>query len=306
MSTTQGNIFWLASYPKSGNTWTRAFIANLLHEEPDPVDINELFTGAIASSRDWVESALDFDIDELSHDEVDQLRPAAYRYLSQQLDSPGYHKIHDAYTYLPSGEPLIPPAATRGALCIIRNPLDVAISFAHHSHCTIDRSIQNMAKPDFAFCKSVKHLSNQLRQHLLSWSAHVSSWIDAPDIAKLVVRYEDMRLRPIETFSRIATFLELPNDETSVATALEQCRIERLQAQEAEKPFKERAARAESFFRKGIVGDWQTGLTEEQINTIIQDHQLVMQRMGYLDSNAMPVTAYNQPRVMPEFMTDKI
>ena len=285
----RGNIFWLASYPKSGNTWTRAFIANLLHEEPEPVDINEFHTGAIASGREWLESALDFDINELSQDEIDQLRPVAYNWLSQQLEAPGYHKCHDAYTHLPNGEALIPAAATRGALCIIRNPLDVAISFAHHSGSTIDKSIENMGKPDFSFCGGAKGYYNQLRQHLLSWSAHVTSWADATDLNRMVVRYEDMRLNPIETFTQIASFLKLPNDKKSITEALEHCRIEKLQAQEREKSFKEKSAKAASFFRKGIVGDWQETLTEQQIQTIISDHKTVMQRFGYLDSHGLPI-----------------
>jgi aryl sulfotransferase len=288
----QGNIFWLASYPKSGNTWTRAFIANLLNENPEPVDINEFFTGAIASSREWVEYGLDFDIEELNHQEIDKLRPAAYRWLSQQLKEPGYHKIHDAYTLLDSAEPLLPFDATRGALVIVRNPLDVAISFAHHSGRTIDQTIESMAKPDFAFAKSRKGLSQQLRQKLLSWSAHVASWVDAEGINKLVVRYEDMRLQPLNTFTNMATFLELPNDEASVASALASCDMERLQAQESEKSFKEKSSRAEKFFRKGIVGDWQNTLTDEQVQRVVDTQAEMMHRFGYLDDASQPVTRY--------------
>ncbi len=293
LATNPGNIFWLASYPKSGNTWTRAFISNLRHEEPEPVDINAFFTGAIASARGWVESALDFDINELSHDEIDKLRPTAYNWLSQQLKEPEYHKIHDAYTRQSNGEALIPSTATRGALIIIRNPLDVAISFAHHSSCSIDRSITNMGNPNFAFCKGQRSLSNQLRQQLLSWSQHITSWADATELNRLVVRYEDMHTKPLETFTQMATFLELTNDEASISDALEQCKIEKLQTQELTKGFREKSAQAKSFFRKGIVGDWQQTLTEEQIATIVNDHKEVMQRFGYLDDKEQLITQFN-------------
>jgi len=285
ITTPQANIYWLASYPKSGNTWTRAFIANLLHEEPEPVDINEFHTGAIASGREWVEAALDFDINELSHDEIDLLRPAAYRWLSQKMKSPSYHKIHDAYTYLPNGEALIPAEATKGALCIIRNPLDIVISFAHHNNCSIDKAIANMGASNFSFCSGQKRMHNQLRQWLLSWSEHVISWVDAPNLNTLVVRYEDMKHSPLPTFTQIATFLELPNDKDLVIKALEHCTIEKLKAQEAENSFKERSVKAESFFRKGQVGDWQNTLTDGQIINLSNDHQNVMQRFGYLDAH---------------------
>ena len=279
----QPNIYWLASYPKSGNTWVRAFIANLLNEEPDAIDINAMHTGAIASARQWVESALDFDIDELSYDEIDRLRPNAYRWLSQQLDCPGYHKIHDAYTYLTNGEPLIPIDATKGALCIIRNPLDVSISLAHHSSLTIDEVIESIGSNNHAFCNNPKYFHNQLRQWILGWSDHVSSWVDAPNIKTQIVRYEDMKKAPLDTFTQIAAFLELPNDMNSITTALEHCKIENFQAQETLMPFREKKARTGKFFRKGIVGDWKETLTDAQIKTIIDDHRTVMQRFGYLD-----------------------
>jgi hypothetical protein len=186
----------------------------------------------------------------------------------------------------------LPAEATRGALVIVRNPLDVTISFAHHSGRSIDQTIESMANPEFAFCKSRKGLSQQLRQKLLSWSAHVASWTDATELKKLVVRYEDMRLQSLETFTRMASFLELPNDEISVATALEHCDMERLKAQELEKGFNERRSRAEKFFRKGIVGDWQNTLTEEQVQRIVEAQAGVMRRFGYLDASGQPVTTY--------------
>lgn len=283
------NIFWLASYPKSGNTWIRIFIANLLHQGPESVDINEFHSDAMASERGWVESALGFEINELSHDEVDQLRPAAYRWASQQLTSPGYHKIHDAYIYLPNGEPLIPAEAIKGALCVIRNPLDVAVSFAHHSGWSIDQCIENMGNERFAFCGSSTQLYVQLRQRLLSWSRHVTSWVDAPAIKRHVVRYEDMKLSPIDTFSQIAAFLELPIDRLSITEALERCTFEKLQAQEKQKPFKEKSARSDRFFRKGIVGDWMNTLSDQQIARVVNDQREVMQRFGYLDAQDNPL-----------------
>jgi len=285
-----GGIYWLASYPKSGNTWMRAFIANLRNEKPDEIDINEINTGAIASGRGWIDDALGFDTADLSHDEIDLLRPAVYRWYAKEYEYIGYHKTHDAYTLLPNGEPLIPPDATLGALCIIRNPLDVAISFSHHCHCSIDKSIENMGNPDFKFCGNPNRLDNQLRQWLLSWSKHVLSWADATDINRLVVRYEDMKLNSLETFTQVAEFLQLPAEKDKVEDALDKCAFEKLQQQEKEKGFDEKSPKHESFFRKGIVGDWQETLTKEQIDRVINDHAEVMQRFGYLDTEGNPIT----------------
>ena len=283
-------LFWLASYPKSGNTWTRAFIANLLNEDQAPVDINTFNTGAIASGRGWVQQAFDFNINELSHDEIDQLRPLAYQWLSDQATEFEYHKTHDAYSYIDDNktQPLFPIDATAGALVIVRNPLDVAISFAHHNHCSIDQSIENMCNPNFAFCGKANRLHNQLRQWLWTWSSFNKSWINAP-IHKCMVRYEDMKQTPLETFTKVASFLNLPNNEEQIAAAIEKCKIENLQNQEKETPFIERSAKAASFFRKGIVGDWKSTLTKPQIDKIIESHHELMVELNYLDCNGNPM-----------------
>ncbi len=288
-----GNIFWLASYPKSGNTWVRAFIANLQQGANRAIDINQLNTGEIASSREWVESALDFSISELSHDEIDRLRPHIYIWLSKKMRSPQYHKIHDAYIRLPDDQPLVPSAATRGALVIVRNPLDVAVSFAHHYGCSIDTAICNMGDPAFSFAGRLDKQHSQLRQQLLTWSEHIASWMDAEPLSRLVVRYEDMLANGTAEFTKIAQFLELPCTPEKIKKALGYCNFNALKLQEKGTSFREKSCVASQFFRKGVVGDWKSTLTEKQVHTVIADHKEVMMRLGYLNEKGQPVERFD-------------
>jgi len=281
-------IFWLASYPKSGNTWTRIFLANLLNEQNVEIDINSLSIGHIASSPEWVEDALGIDLGELDHEEIDRLRPVAYLWIAEHEET-AYHKIHDAYTYLSDGMPLIPVEATRGAVCLIRNPLDVAVSYANHNNISIEKSVESICNRKHAFNKTVKGKSNQLRQILHTWSGHIESWLDA-DINKLVVRYEDMLEQPISSFTSIAQFLDIETSQQEIVLALEKSHFDILRKQEEEIGFKEKAPKVKHFFRKGVVGDWQSVLSEEQIEKIVSVNRSGMQRMGYLDDQGMPVT----------------
>ena len=69
-------IVWLASYPKSGNTWFRMLIANLLAQDETPADINDLpECRDIASAREWFDQATMIEAGLLTHNEVDCLRP---------------------------------------------------------------------------------------------------------------------------------------------------------------------------------------------------------------------------------------
>jgi hypothetical protein len=282
-----GGIYWLASYPKSGNTWFRTFLRNLIEDGDEPADINDLGTGDIASSRGWLDEVLGFDTAELDPDEVERLRPVVYGW-SLRDAAIGYHKIHDAYITTVDGEPLVSREATLGALYLLRNPLDVAPSYANHNHGSIDDAITKMSETDHALCNSRKSLPNQVRQKLLSWSEHVLSWVDAPGLNCRVIRYEDMLRQPTGTFTEATRFLQLPDDAARIEKALRFSDFRELARQEAAKGFREKRPRTERFFRQGQSGAWRDQLTPEQVERIIADHGPVMRRFGYLDAEGRP------------------
>jgi hypothetical protein len=279
-----GGIYWLASYPKSGNTWFRLFMQNLQSVGTQPVQINALAAEPIAAGHRWMSEILGFNSADLSHDEMDQLRPQVYEW-SLRNAMPSYHKVHDAWSYLKNGEPLLSARATRGVLYVVRNPLDVAVSLANYGFYTIDQAIADMANPHLALCSKRGRRELQLRQWLFTWSQHVASYLDAPDISLQVLRYEDMKHDPLPHFMRAARFLQLPCDEDKIRKAVAFCEITLLQRQEKQAPFKENVSSAGNFFRKGVVGDWQEQLSELQIQRITDAHGPMMQRLGYLDAS---------------------
>jgi hypothetical protein len=274
-------IVWLASYPKSGNTWIRAFLTALLNPDKDGLDINNMVPSTIASSRQLFDEMSGVSASDLLPEEIDRLRPAIYRQNAMESDELLYHKIHDAWIRLPNGEPLVPADVTRAVIYIIRNPLDVAVSFAHHLHSSIDKTIDIMNNPDYAFCDRRDRLVNQLRQRLLTWSGHVKSWVDESGLPVWVIRYEDMLTKSEMTFSKAVKFIGLQYTSTEIKAALELCHFSTLQKQEAEKGFSEKNMRSPSFFRKGTAGDWRNVLTREQVLKIMGAHEAMMARFGY-------------------------
>lgn len=283
-----GGIYWLASYPKSGNTWFRTFLKNLTSNTDTPADINQLNTGSIASSRNWIDDVIGFDTSDLRQDEIENLRPHVYRW-THRSDEIAYHKIHDAYTYTVEGRPLVDDVATLGALYIIRNPLDVAPSYANHRNSSIDDAIGFMADPAHALARSRKALPDQLLQFMGTWSEHVISWVDAEKLNVKVIRYEDMHATPSQTFGSAADFLGLEPDADRRDRAIAFSSFDIVAEQESRTGFRERPAKAARFFRKGTAGDWRTTLTDAQVARIIADHGAVMSRFGYLDSASQPI-----------------
>jgi len=276
------NIFWLASYPKSGNTWFRVFLSNLFKEDEQPASINDLHHTPIASARQPFDEATGLPSSDMTFEEVDRLRPEVYRLQAREAEDIQFRKVHDAYTYLEDGSPLFPTDVSRGAVYFIRNPLDVLISFAHHSATEPGKMVDVINDPEKAFGRSPEKLFNQLRQKLSSWSGHVKSWVDQPNLPVHVMRYEDMRREPLKVFMDAVRFLNLDSGEEDVKKALNKSDLSVLQEQEQKQGFKEKMIRADKFFRKGQVDEWREVLTNEQVETVIKEHKDIMKRFGYL------------------------
>ena len=277
-------MYWLASYPKSGNTWFRVFISNLLSSESAAVSINALIPLGQANSRDGIDAVLGFCSGDLYQDEMQALRPSVYAWQQKNLTNTCYMKTHDACERVASGDLVICQQATAGALYLIRNPLDIAVSYANHRSCSVDSAIDCLNDPHHCLAEhdSTKQ-KKQIEQRLLSWSMHVESWLDTPEVETMPVRYEDMLATPQETFTKAAAFLRLPTDRDTINQAIRNSSFQGLRKQEESSPFRERPPRVSRFFRSGSAGGWRTDLSTKQVDRIIREHESVMHRFGYLD-----------------------
>ena len=287
---------WLASYPKSGNTWFRMLVANLSAEDGRPVDINNLPEDhGIASSRGMFDHYTLVDTGLLTHDEIDCLRPRLHEELARVAQNPEagklghappvrFVKVHDAYTLTPKGEPLLAGArGADGAVVIVRDPRDVAPSLANHLGKSIDGAITIMNDAAAKYSAPPGRQAAQLRQTLGSWSEHVESWLDQTDIPVHLVRYEDMQGDAVGTFAEVLNFAGYPASVERIAQAAALATFSELARQEREKGFKEasRADGGRKFFRRGQAGTWRDELTPEQIARIEAVHASMMRRLGY-------------------------
>lgn len=280
-------IVWLASYPKSGNTWVRVFLANYIRNLATPVDINELEGDYIASSREVFDEVTGLEASDLTASEIARLRPAVYRALAARTSETILMKTHDAFCRTESGEAIVgDQQATHGVVYLIRNPLDVAVSLAHHTGGGIDRTVDHIVKENARAADQAGYLPRQLPQALGSWGEHVRSWVDQSGLPVRVVRYEDLVADPVENFTAIVDAVGLSLDRERVVRAMGFSSFEELQAQESRNSFRERTDRAGKFFRKGVVGDWREQLSGAQADRIIAAHHDTMRRYGYLEDAA--------------------
>lgn len=250
------NIVWIASYPKSGNTWFRVLLHNILNNPEQPTHINELELSNIASSRTLFDQFSGISSSDLTPKEIETLRPQVYRKLAESSDETIYMKVHDAWTLNSQGVALFPKDVTCSVIYIIRHPLDVAVSLSYHNSEDVKTSLNKLGESSFGLCLREKRLFNQLPQKLLSWSEHVRTWVLESGLRVHVIRYEDMHKQPETAFSEALKFLEIPHTAKDLENAIENSSMGALQKQEKEDGFNEKPINASSFFRKGVLSDW--------------------------------------------------
>lgn len=281
-------LIWLASYPKSGNTWLRAFIHNLIRGGQVTYDINRLDDLVVsASSRGWYDSAHGDSTTGLSEKDVLRLRPYAHAQISRRSSDDIFVKTHSRMARL-DGVDLISPRLSAGAICIVRNPLDVVVSAADHYGITIDEMIEVMADPNFRTAADAAHVS----EYIGDWSGHVDSWTAVPDRRLLVLRYEDLLVAPRREFARFCAFLGLNPPPRRFENAIAASSFPVLKAHEMERGFKERAPHSKAFFRSGQSGAWRQVLSSRQADRICAHHAKVMERFGY--PGPLPTTTARQ------------
>lgn len=276
-------IVWLASYPKSGNTWLRIFLQNYRADAGQPVDINALDISFISSLRVQFDDAIGIKSSDLTHAEIDQLRPLALRIFAMRLPAPVFFKSHDVYYLLPDGTPLFPSDVSRGAVYIVRNPLDVAVSYASFFRLSLDQAIDAMATPHNQLAVNQRHLLPNLRQHLDTWSQHVYSWTTQTDMPLVTIRYEDMHLNPEEAFAAVVSLVGWPLDMARLRRAIDYASFDHVRQQESSGGFREKIHNQAPFFRQGKIGTWRDALTDAQAQRIVHMHGDVMRQWGYLD-----------------------
>jgi len=270
-------IIWLASYPKSGNTWLRAFLANHFQNKSRAIPINELPNYAIGDNfLVHYERLLKKSESDISDEEATEARAKVHHWFASAQGHTAFVKTHNIVGKV-DDHPLITPEATAGAIYIMRHPFDVAISWSHHYKTSLDKAVDALCRTGNALPRG-----NGLLTHLGSWAEHVHSWTTAPGLTRHVLRYEDLQNQPRRSFAALVGFLGLPPDQARLKRSIRFSSFRELANQERKKGFVEaRPDGATRFFRDGRVGSGTEGLTPEQQQRLSDALGDVMSRYGY-------------------------
>jgi hypothetical protein len=276
---TRRSIIWLASYPKSGNTWTRLFLANYLSNAAEPVPINAAHRFAMGDGIVKMYNLVAgraIDPQDLSL--ALRLRDGVLRGIVANNADVNFVKTHNARV-APEGVALIPDRYTRSAIYIIRNPLDMVLSYARHYGITHEDAAGKICHPDNANLPT----ETSVAQYLSSWDTHVKTWMAYAPWKRLLLRYEDLLDDPEAQFTKVLELVGVPVDAERLARAIRFSSFDELSKQEEAEGFIERPKESDKFFRKGQKDQWKTDLDPALADMIREKMGETMKRYGYLE-----------------------
>lgn len=274
-------IWWLASFPKSGNTWVR-YMLELYYGGLDTTinnmsivsdDIRAVDTQAVTAKPR----------NQLGHEECILLRPAMlhHKITMHRRLLPIIVKTHNRIDV--HRDYMLVPWLTFGAIYLVRDPRDVAISWAKHMGVTIDDAIDFMNNHEAALENSQS--PSTLTSYLGTWSVHTKSWFELQEKPVITVRYEDILEKPFESLMTFLRFInqnqDLEIDESRARRAVTQASFPEMQRQEFEGHFREKG-KGDAFFNKGTSGHWKETLSKSQVDKIKAHHKEMMETFDYI------------------------
>lgn len=284
------NIFWLASYPKSGNTMLRLFISLYFFTKDGYLNDFNVINNIKSLNNYKIYKKLK-DIPPL---DSFILKPeiisnywlrAQKKIMELQPKEIFFLKTHNAKIKFNSFD-FTNSFVTRGFIYVVRDPRSVLLStMDHYGHKTYENAAE--------YLLSDKHITyvkgNLMPEFILSWKSHFLSWkyfLKENKNLGLIIKYEDMVQNPKETFLDILKFFQTKiNFEIDIkkfTNAVDAIQFNKLKQLEKQISFNEKSYSAKSFFRKGIVDEWKSVLPKSILKNIEKNFNEEMRNLHYV------------------------
>lgn len=278
----------VASYPKSGNTWTRIILERLIQGPDLPINsMNKALGGG--GRRRIFDQFSPVDASDLLPDEIVGFHAEVYRRFAAVADGRAFIKVHEVACR--HGMWIYPPECVEAVVYLVRHPFDVAVSAAHHFGQSVEKMVDFMAD-ESVLPSATSWLPGVIPMPYGTWSENVLSWIDASPFRMEWARYEDIHADTLGQFMRLANVIGLYPEEAHLARVAEASRFDALKKEEEQEGFRERPVSSPRFFRSGRPGSWEGVLSRELREKIVRDHGPVMERLGYTaDGGTLPLAA---------------
>ena len=286
-------IFWIASYPKSGNTWMRAILLSLFFTKDGIFNFklfNQIRYFDTPGNYEFIKS---LNLDDFKN--LNDLSTIAKYWIEAQKQTIitdgnfSFYKTHSAnikineYKYTSE-------ETTLGLIYIVRDPRDVIISFAKHHSLSIEKAKITMFAPNaYTAHEREKNPALALRTLTGSWSDHYNSWTKN-NKNLLFIKYENLIKNKKSELSRIIKFvnnyIKIPISETKINNCINSTTFESMKKNEEKGLFEENSfdknGKKIKFFNYGKEGNWKSVLSKEFVLNIEKKFKKEMSELKYI------------------------
>ena len=273
-------IIWIASYPKSGNTWVRAFLSSYLHSESSEFDLNLI--NKIGEFPDHTILGKFMDNKDFHNlKEVSKYWIKVQEFINSKKKIT-FLKTHSAFCQI-NGNFFTNSDNTLVFIYIVRDPRNVMLSMTNHFGVTQEESFKTIVDDNYI-------IYPQLQQKLIpstfvgSWNNHYLSWKNCDSINKIIIKYEDLINDTKNTFKNIINFLseytEIKNNEEKLIHSVNNTQFNNLRKQEDKYGFN--MGQRNKFFHLGKQNDWKNLLDSKIISKINKEFKSEMSELGYI------------------------
>ena len=279
-------IIWIASYPKSGNTWLRAMLSAFFYSNDGNFSFELLdnikefpkhseYLNKISAGKNLVEIAKEW--------------IPAQTMLNSKLRTPTiFLKTHSAICSI-DGSDFTDEKNTLAALYIVRDPRNVISSLSNHFNLSIEKSLELIVDKNKTISNPTDKNKNIGLTVLSNWKTNYQSWRDWKTVKVKIIKYEDLIYSSKNTFINILNFLKefikIEFNENKIKNVIQSTEFKRLKLFEQKYGFKESAAmfdQTKSFFNLGPLNDWKKLLDKKTSEKICEYFKDEMKELGYI------------------------
>jgi len=269
-------VIWIASYPKSGNTYLRAFLSHYLYSKEIEPDFDLLkkipkFERIETFQKVLDKNKINQNLDYLKYS-IEVQRKLIKKFEQKNLIYKThyfYGSIND-YSFTDNKNTLL-------FIYIIRDPREVLISYANHNNISIDDQLK-----DFTSSNIINTIGSET---IVNWSLHYKSWKSFRSVPSIFMKYEDLISNPKKNFEKLINFLsqymDIELDKKNLEETIEKTSFTNLKKLENTLGFQE-SNKEIKFFRSGKIDSWKKILNKNQKNKVEKAFNVEMKKLKYI------------------------
>ena len=278
-------IIWLASYPKSGSTFLRSLISSYVYSESGTFDFKLLKNIKQFPTNEFFEN---LGIDVGNKNQVSK------NYINAQIEINKksritFLKTHSSFCKMFNRYNFTDLQNTLGVIYIVRDPRNVATSFARHNSKSVKDTVDIMTNS-----LATGNEANQVETYLGSWNFNYNSWkvFKSSNIYHLL-KYEDLIFNTKNSFKQVLNFINnnlkfpISIDDRKVEKVIDETKFSKMRDLEKKVGFDEakindNTGKVVPFFNLGPKNNWKKNLDVDLSSKIEEAFREEMIELKYL------------------------